>query len=50
LRRIFERKREEGWRRLNNEELHNVYDPPNIIKEIKSSGMRWAGLVACIEI
>jgi hypothetical protein len=24
------------WRRLHNEELHNLYSPPNIIREIKS--------------
>jgi hypothetical protein len=34
LRRIVGPKREElagGWRRLNNEELHNLYTSPNII-------------------
>jgi hypothetical protein len=34
LRRIFELKREEvarGWRRLHNEELHNLYSSLNII-------------------
>jgi hypothetical protein len=39
LRRIFRPKREEvagGWRRLHNEELHNLYSSPNIIKVIKS--------------
>jgi hypothetical protein len=38
LRRIFGPKREEavgGWRRLHNEELHNLYASPNIIKVIK---------------
>jgi hypothetical protein len=38
-RRIFEPKREElagGWRRLRNEELHNLYSSQNIIKAIKS--------------
>jgi hypothetical protein len=37
LRRIFGPKREEvagGWRRLHNEELHNLYDSPNIIRAI----------------
>jgi hypothetical protein len=24
-----------GWRRLHNEELHNLYDSPNIIRVIK---------------
>jgi len=34
----------EGWRRLHNEELHNLYTSPNI-KVIKSRRMRWAGHV-----
>jgi hypothetical protein len=45
-------KREEvagGWRRLQNEELRNLYPAPNIIRVIKSRRMRWAGQVACIE-
>jgi len=32
-----------GWRRLHNEELHNLYTSPNIIRVIKSKRMRWAG-------
>jgi hypothetical protein len=35
-----------GCRILHNEELHNLYTPPNISREIKSSRMRWAGHVA----
>jgi len=35
-----------GWRRLYNEELHNLYTSPNIIWVIKSWIMRWAGHVA----
>jgi hypothetical protein len=35
-----------GWRRLHNEELHNLYASPSIIREIKSSGMRGVGHVA----
>jgi hypothetical protein len=27
-----------GWRRLHNEELHNTYSSPNIIRVIKSNG------------
>jgi hypothetical protein len=26
-----------GWRKLHNEELHNLYTSPNVIKLIKSS-------------
>jgi hypothetical protein len=46
LRRIFESKRDEvtgGWRKLHNEELHNLYSSPSIIRTIKSRRMRWAG-------
>jgi hypothetical protein len=42
LRRIFGPKGEEvaeGWRRLHNEELHNLYASPNIIAVIKSRRM-----------
>jgi hypothetical protein len=49
LRRIFGPKREEvagGWRRLHNEELHNLYDSPSIIRLIKLRRIRWAGHVA----
>jgi len=37
-----------GWRRLHNEELHNLYTSPNIIRVIKSRRMRWKGHVACM--
>jgi hypothetical protein len=49
LRRIFGRKREEvvgGWRRLHNEELHNLYASPTVIRVIRSRRMRWMGHVA----
>jgi hypothetical protein len=35
-----------GWRKLHNEEPHNVYSCPSIIRVIKSRRMRWAGHVA----
>jgi hypothetical protein len=50
LRRIFGPKGDEGaggWRRLHNEELHNLYASP-IIRVIKSRRMRWAQHVACM--
>jgi hypothetical protein len=37
-----------GWRKLHNEELHNLYYSPSIIKMIKSRKIRWAGHVARI--
>jgi hypothetical protein len=49
LRRIFGPKRDEAtgeWRRLHNEELNDLYSPPNIIRVIKSRRMIWAGHVA----
>jgi hypothetical protein len=49
LRKIFGPKRYEvtgDWRKLHNEELHNLYSSPNIIRMIKSRRMRWAGHVA----
>jgi hypothetical protein len=45
LRRIFGQKRDEvtgGWRKLHNEELHNLYSSPSIIRMIKSRRMRWS--------
>jgi hypothetical protein len=35
-----------GWRRLHNEEFHNLYCSPSIIRIIRSRKMRWAGYVA----
>jgi hypothetical protein len=34
-----------GWRKLHNEEHHNLYTYPSIIRVIKSRRMRWAGHV-----
>jgi hypothetical protein len=42
LRRIFEPKRDDmrgGWRKLDNEELHNLYSSPSISRMIKSGNM-----------
>jgi hypothetical protein len=48
LRRIFGPKRDEvtgEWRKLHNEELHDLYSSPSIITIIMSRRMRWAGHV-----
>jgi hypothetical protein len=34
------------WRKLQNQELHNLYFSQNIIRVIKSRRMRWVGHVA----
>jgi hypothetical protein len=34
-----------GLRKLHNEELHDVYSTPHIIRMIKSRKVRWAGHV-----
>jgi hypothetical protein len=52
LRKIFGPKRDEvtgEWRKLRNEELHDLYFSPSIIAVTKSSRMRWAGHVARME-
>jgi hypothetical protein len=49
LRRIFGPKRDDVsgvWRKLHNEELHDLYSSPNIIRMIKSNRVRWTGHVA----
>jgi hypothetical protein len=48
LRRIFGPKRDEvtgEWRKLLNEELHDLYSSPSIIRIIKWRRMRWEGHV-----
>jgi hypothetical protein len=47
--RIFGPRRDEetgGWRKLHNEELHNLYSSPSIIKMIESRRKGWAKHVA----
>jgi hypothetical protein len=49
LRRVFGPKRDVvtgEWRKLHNEELHNLYSSQDIIRQVKSRRMRWAGHVA----
>jgi hypothetical protein len=49
LRRILGPKRDkvtEGSRKLNNEELNNLYSSPSIIRMIQSRRIRWAEHVA----
>jgi hypothetical protein len=46
LRKIFGPKRDEvtgDWRKLRNEEFHNLCSSSSIIRMIKSRRMRWAG-------
>jgi hypothetical protein len=37
-----------SWRKLHNEELHNLYYSPNIIRMIKLNRRRWAGHLALV--
>jgi hypothetical protein len=49
LRRISGPRRDEvtgEWRKMHSEELHNLYSSPDIIRQVKSRRMRWAGHVA----
>jgi hypothetical protein len=49
LRRIIGLKRDEvmgGWGKLHNEELHDLYSSPSIIRIIKLRRLWWAGHVA----
>jgi hypothetical protein len=49
-RKIFGLGREEGrsWRKLHNDELHNLYSSPNIVRVIKSRRIRWVGHGTCM--
>ena len=52
LRKIFAGKRDEitgKWRTLHNAELHALYSSPNIITNLKSRRLRWAGHVVRME-
>jgi len=52
LRGIFGPKKDEvtgEWRKLNIEELNDLYFSPNIVRVVKSRRIRWAGHVARIE-
>jgi hypothetical protein len=49
LRRLFGPERDlvtGGWRKLHNEELHDLYSSSSTIEIIKPRRMRWAGHVA----
>ena len=47
---IYPKRDENGeWGRLHNEDLHNLYRSPNIVKVIKSRRLWWAGHVAWME-
>jgi hypothetical protein len=49
LRRMFGPKKDEvtgEWRKLNSEELYNLYSSTGIIRQVKSKRMRWAGHLA----
>jgi hypothetical protein len=49
LRRIFGPKRDKvmgEWRKFHNEEHHNLYSSLDIIRQVKSRRMKWAGHVA----
>jgi hypothetical protein len=52
LRSIFGPKKDEvtrEWRKQHNEELHDLYSSPSIIRTIKTRRMRWTGHVAGTE-
>ena len=52
LRKIFGPGRDEvtgKWSKLHNEELHDLYCSPNIVRVIKWRRMSLVGHVACVE-
>ena len=47
--RIFGPKRDEvtgEWKKLHNDELHDLYSSPNIVRAIKYRRIRWTGHAA----
>jgi hypothetical protein len=48
LRKILgpKRKEEGSWRKLHNDELHDLCSSPNIVRVVKSKRIGWAGHVA----
>jgi hypothetical protein len=53
LKRIFGRKSDEltgDWRKLHSGELNNLCSSPDIIRQIKSRRMRWAGHVTAMGV
>jgi hypothetical protein len=49
LRRIFTPEMDEvtdGWKKLHNDKLHDLYSSPSIIRMIRSRRMKWAEQVA----
>ena len=53
LRKIYEAKEDKitgEWRKLHNAELHALYSSPNIIRNLKSRRLRWAGHLVCMEL
>jgi hypothetical protein len=52
IRRTFGLNREDvagGWRKLHNEQIHNVHPPSHTIRVIESKFMRWARHVSGME-
>jgi hypothetical protein len=50
--RIFGPRRDEvtrEWRKLQNEELNDLYSSPSTVRVIKSGRFIWAGHVACMD-
>jgi hypothetical protein len=51
VRRIFRPKMAEvqrGWRKVLNEELHNLWPKPNVIRVVRSRKIGWAAYIACM--